>query len=185
MPSDDVSANNPNLGISRRQLIKRGALVGGAVIWVTPVVQSFTSPAFAAQGSPRPGCPDGQQEAIGYVKWEVDEGRFEALTGGRLCIELAGACRAVSQHLAAHLNTMIDDVVESSSDEEVCIRLPDGCSMFTAAAAKEGRVCDTTFDGGDGVTSVCFVKERPGRGISNVQLGLQCCVPDDVIARCS
>lgn len=42
---------NANLGISRRTLIKRGAVVGGTLVWATPVVQSLTAPAFAA-GSP-------------------------------------------------------------------------------------------------------------------------------------
>ena len=36
-----------NLGISRRQLIKRGAIVGGTVVWAAPVVQSFTAPAHS------------------------------------------------------------------------------------------------------------------------------------------
>ena len=40
--------------ISRRQLIKRGAIVGGAAIWVPPVVQSMRMPAFAQVGSPPP-----------------------------------------------------------------------------------------------------------------------------------
>lgn len=45
MSADDVS---PNLGISRRQLIKRSAVVGGTVVWAAPVIQSLTSPASAA-----------------------------------------------------------------------------------------------------------------------------------------
>lgn len=40
-----------NLGISRRTLIKRGAVVGGTLVWAAPVVQSLSAPAFAA-GSP-------------------------------------------------------------------------------------------------------------------------------------
>jgi len=39
-------------GLSRRDLIKRGAVVGG-VVWAAPVVQSLTSPAFA--GTPGGG----------------------------------------------------------------------------------------------------------------------------------
>lgn len=42
---------NANLGISRRTLIKRGAVVGGTLVWAAPVVQSLSAPAFAA-GSP-------------------------------------------------------------------------------------------------------------------------------------
>ena len=35
-------------GLDRRTLIKRGAVVGGTLVWATPVVQSITRPAFAA-----------------------------------------------------------------------------------------------------------------------------------------
>jgi hypothetical protein len=35
-------------GFSRRDMLKRSAVVGGAVLWTTPVVQSLASPAFAA-----------------------------------------------------------------------------------------------------------------------------------------
>lgn len=37
-----------HFGISRRDLIKRGAVVGGTLVWATPVVQRLTPPAFAA-----------------------------------------------------------------------------------------------------------------------------------------
>jgi hypothetical protein len=36
-----------NLGVTRRELIKRGAVVGGTVVWAAPVIQSLSSPAFA------------------------------------------------------------------------------------------------------------------------------------------
>lgn len=39
-------------GISRRDVMKRGALVGGAMVWATPVVQTMARPAFAAEGTP-------------------------------------------------------------------------------------------------------------------------------------
>jgi hypothetical protein len=43
-------------GISRRELLKRGAVVGGTMVWAVPVLQSLTPPAFA-QATPRPcGC---------------------------------------------------------------------------------------------------------------------------------
>lgn len=37
-----------NLGVTRRELIKRSAIVGGTVVWVAPLIQSLSSPAFAA-----------------------------------------------------------------------------------------------------------------------------------------
>ena len=54
-----------NSGLSRRELLRRGILLGGTVAWVTPVVQAVgMSAAMAAP--PSPGC-------IRYaIKWEVD-----------------------------------------------------------------------------------------------------------------
>ncbi len=43
-------------GISRREMIRRGAVVGGTLVWAAPVIQSLTTPAYA-QATPRPcGC---------------------------------------------------------------------------------------------------------------------------------
>ncbi len=52
--------------ITRRELLKKGALVGGTALWVTPVVQVVgMSRAFAKETSP--GC-------IRYcLKWNVDD----------------------------------------------------------------------------------------------------------------
>ena len=43
MDGNDIETN---LGISRRTLMKRGAIVGGTLMWAAPIVQSFNSPAF-------------------------------------------------------------------------------------------------------------------------------------------
>lgn len=40
------------LGVTRRDLLRRGAVVGGTLLWVAPVIQSITPPAFAQQTSP-------------------------------------------------------------------------------------------------------------------------------------
>ena len=49
----DSSMRSPEepVGMDRRSLLRRGAVVGGAVAWSTPLVQTIASPAFAA-GSP-------------------------------------------------------------------------------------------------------------------------------------
>lgn len=46
------------LGLSRRDVIRRGAVVGGTLLWAAPVVQSITKPAFALsnQGTARFFC---------------------------------------------------------------------------------------------------------------------------------
>ena len=46
-------AENENQGITRRDLLKRGAALGGAVVWATPVVQTLgMGRAFAQTASP-------------------------------------------------------------------------------------------------------------------------------------
>lgn len=42
-----------DVGVGRRDLLKRTALIGGAVVWTTPVVQSLGGTALATMGS---GC---------------------------------------------------------------------------------------------------------------------------------
>jgi hypothetical protein len=41
-----------NLGMSRRTLLKRGAVVGGTLVWAAPAVQTLSRSAFAAS----PAC---------------------------------------------------------------------------------------------------------------------------------
>ncbi|MGH2725699.1 MAG: hypothetical protein ACRDKS_01860 [Actinomycetota bacterium] len=49
-----MDAEREESRLSRRQLIKRGAVVGGAALWVPPVIQSLRMPAHAQVGSPEP-----------------------------------------------------------------------------------------------------------------------------------
>lgn len=46
----------PSGGLNRRDVLKRGAAVGGALVWTVPVVQSLASPAFAAGSSAGDSC---------------------------------------------------------------------------------------------------------------------------------
>ena len=41
-------------GMNRRDVLRRGAMVGGALVWTAPAVQSLAGPALAAQGSVAP-----------------------------------------------------------------------------------------------------------------------------------
>jgi hypothetical protein len=51
-PAEEPDAWSSNLGLSRRRFVKRAALVGGTLVWATPVVQSIGSPAMAAGTKP-------------------------------------------------------------------------------------------------------------------------------------
>ena len=52
MADKDDSNLRRELGLTRRDLLRRGAVVGGTLLWVAPVIQSITPPAFAQQTSP-------------------------------------------------------------------------------------------------------------------------------------
>ena len=83
--------SSPNQGITRRDLLKKGAALGGAVVWVTPIVQSVgMGRAFAQTPSPcTPGIsyiamnvicddritiPDTDPDDKYFIKWE--DGQF-------------------------------------------------------------------------------------------------------------
>jgi hypothetical protein len=60
-------------GISRRDLLRRGAVLGGAVMWTTPVVQTLgMGRAFAQTASPTGG------KDISYfvIHWDCGDGEF-------------------------------------------------------------------------------------------------------------
>jgi hypothetical protein len=42
-----------SIGMSRRDLLKRSAILGGTLAWVTPAIQSVTRPAYAGTPSER------------------------------------------------------------------------------------------------------------------------------------
>ena len=76
---------NTTEGVSRRNMLKKSALVGGTMVWAAPVVQSFTAPAFGDSH----GTPDIDGQDISYialllncggtnyrVKFEESEGSF-------------------------------------------------------------------------------------------------------------
>lgn len=90
MKHHEPGALDATLGISRRTLLRRGLLVGGTMVWATPVVQSFAGPA-AAQGTPAVD--------ISYVavlircgatfyrmKWETDASGLVLETGSSFAV---------------------------------------------------------------------------------------------------
>lgn len=70
-----------NLGISRRDLLQRGAVVSGSLLLAGPAIQSLSRPAFADTGTPADGpaisyvavaihCQEGLTSHIVRAKWE-------------------------------------------------------------------------------------------------------------------
>lgn len=46
---------NDESGMTRRDMLRRGAIVGGTLLWVAPAIQSMTPKALAARQGPSPG----------------------------------------------------------------------------------------------------------------------------------
>jgi hypothetical protein len=64
-------SDEPNRsGLTRRDVIRRGAVIGG-VVWAAPAVQSLASPAFAAGSDPGRGRCD----RLIYVRWTPHPGK--------------------------------------------------------------------------------------------------------------
>ena len=173
-------------GLTRRDLLRKSAVAGG-IVWTAPVVQTFAAPrAFAQEGSPPPhgDCTPGTTVAVAYVKYNVSEDEWETI-GGRLgsgrCLDPSDFCQSASEHMVGVFEEQAAVVTAGEEgDERVCITIPDDCTLIAAAAAKEGVAgCDFTPDGGDGFRTVCFEKEGPGGGVSYVEIGAECCIPND------
>jgi hypothetical protein len=47
-PTNEHERSGPN----RRDVLRRGAILGGAMVWTVPAVQTFGGAAFAATGTP-------------------------------------------------------------------------------------------------------------------------------------
>ena len=145
--------SNPNQGITRRDLLKKGAALGGAVVWVTPIVQSVgMGRAFAATPSP---CDPG----ISYIAMHVTcDPRPEIL-------EAIGAFDPNNQYFIKW-----EDTNGFAGDWESDPRSVPGCEPFQPWGTKiKGEIL------GFGVTV------DPSSGIATVVVGDDCVVNDGVV----
>lgn len=138
-------AENESQGITRRDLLRRGAVLGGAVVWATPVVQTLgMGRAFAQTASPcSPGVSfiamcvvcNGQSYII---KWEAPGGWD---TPDPVCNTDRDHCPSATPALGSDLGFTVDPIGAG------CFRVnvPSTCEV-TAARVFGGGVCDTVTD---------------------------------------
>lgn len=84
------SSTDASLGISRRTLLRRGAVVGGAMVWTAPVVHTLAGPASGV-GTAIDGISFVailvQCNGVLYrMKWEVDDTSLSLETGRKFGI---------------------------------------------------------------------------------------------------
>jgi hypothetical protein len=106
--------------ITRREALRRGAVVGGAVLWASPTVQTLgMGRALAAQ--PSGGC------AYYAVKYDVGQG-WGGLGQGR------GNCMTVPSGAVDGVPAVMKNVTVSGSAETgLTVTLPAGVTVFDSA----------------------------------------------------
>lgn len=105
-------------GMNRRDLIKRGAMIGGAVVWTAPMVQSIGGVALATHGSPHDGC-----DCLSYVIL------FFTLAGSNQCYQVKYEGQAYTPECGGR---------PSQDDAR--------CQTYTNALATCGPVCPVPGD---------------------------------------
>ncbi len=169
-------------GLTRRDVLRRGAALGGAVLWATPTVQTLgMGRAFAAE--PSGPC------VVYCVKYEVDEGTWTGLGKGtgNCFVCPSGAIDGVPPGIGAA-------TVVGSADTGFTVTLPPGCSVVDTA--ESGTPDD--FTGRSGVWAKCGSQHQDdeachfqpvdpgatsfrvevcsnGKGISHFELAITCC----------
>lgn len=163
-------------GISRRDLIRRGAVVGG-VVWAAPVVQSLAAPASAAEGSPSGG------ECTNYFRFKfnwngttfVPDGGT-SLPGGDDCAIQGFAdyplgndkVLLIGMNLDRRGNPRTVKVEDKPGDNQDCVVVLLEVKAGSKASVGADMVCASDVDG-DGTVSTAT-----GKAISYVA-GIICC----------
>lgn len=89
-------------GFDRRTLLKRGAVVGGALVWATPVVQSLSGTAMASVG---PGSLPGGSCSVNldlHINGAGESGTFTS-NDSSCCSQLNSLVATYNSALAASL----------------------------------------------------------------------------------
>lgn len=156
-------------GMDRRDLLKRGAVVGGALVWTAPLVQTIASPAFAATS---PGgqevCPDGTGTRTTLFRVEGGPGNFlfTSPTGGN-CQQLPASQTSAVNTIVGLTATftgqtavitvpagfaLVDQLIKASNDcltgRDVTVRSvagPAGSTIYTLTIGGDHDISNVNF----------------------------------------
>jgi hypothetical protein len=171
-------------GLSRRTLIKGGAMVGG-LVWAAPVIDSFTSPASATSGAPFACSYALVVFSLGGTTYAVKFGQnaiscSDTNTDGDYKNSVVGVCGNTTYAIDANNN--ITQSVSGGAATEIppyggdCGQLftinPGGCSVTgnTVAAGTPTILFVLVHDGSFGKTP-----GGPEAGGGTLQLGTSMC----------
>ena len=146
-------------GLTRREILKRGAVLGGALVWGTPVVQVIgMRPAMAQSTSP--DCPN-----LYCLKAEVSGGSlgsFGPLGGGQggqgqgqgNCITEDEDC---NPNVPAAILNFLNNNVTGTPETGFTVILPPGCTLAELTGGSPDQ-----FLGGVSAATKCGKKGRSG-----------------------
>ena len=133
-------------GISRRETLRRGALVAGATLWTTPVIQSIAHPAFAAgspaQGGECTGCLTGGGQVIENVTFN---GSLAEVSFG-----LSPICCGEEPKPGTELEVNIHKVGDQPKNDlsyHFDVGLTLTCTLDSSCSAEQPAFCANRFTG--------------------------------------
>lgn len=134
--ASDFDGEQPHNQVTRREVLRRGAIIGG-VLWASPVIQSFTSPAGAQAGSPPPdngGDNGGDNGTPEPGTWGA------SVTPTGACSDLAaGACIAVPADMNSGgcAKGVVVDIADNR--KSATVTAPSGYTLQAAALVAKGE----------------------------------------------
>ena len=191
---DGTVASDGDSGVSRRDAIKKGAVVGGAVLWATPVIQAIgISPASATHVSPNvPHCPclTCTANAVGLSVAGITVGGTADGTGAPAC-QCVVKTAAQVQAATVAVGNADAEVICASADDATCtasayvagleILLATDVLLGTATYLRVSALgsCVNCGTGASYVAEIRLVVETAGIVTSNTRVDL------DVVSGCS
>lgn len=169
-------------GMSRRDLMKRGAVVGGTLMWTAPAVQMLSRPAFAQA----PGSPGGQGDCTNLFRFLFNVngsgtgGSFDTGNGDADCkpANFDGITNVVST-TGAIPNNHGFVLITMVNARTATISLPGNCLLLSGdakAGSSSGGTVECKSAGGRQVINGrnVYTVALSQREISNIK-GIICC----------
>jgi hypothetical protein len=110
----------PGDGMNRRDVLKRGALVGGALVWTVPAVQTLAAPAFAA------GSDVNEKLCSFDVQVQIRDSSGHVI--GSSCTTFSATAQSCCDALLAALNGGVDGLTHALASD-ACLNGAAGSSV--------------------------------------------------------
>ena len=176
---------NTKQGISRREMLRRSAIVGGNLVWMAPAVQTLVKPAFASHGTntatSRTRCYRYYYILTGKVGVVTQEATYSAAgcqpTDGSNAADSGGPTVTVTftpgdgSTVNDQVSAVITGVGEGSRSNCVFVD-----NTYVAATQSQSPNCATSKTLGPGNKSVTVVSTHANRRLSTLRL-VVCCSP--------